>query len=254
MKTTILSLLLFLSLSAAPQSAREISLKAMNAVETGDMEMTSTIIIADSRGNERVRQISIATRQFDDCTKMLTVFVQPADVKGTSLLVYDYENKEDNMWIYMPALRKVRRILSTDKAKNFMGSEFSNADMSKPNIDDFSYTFLGFETLDGIRYRRIESTPKNDNIAKENNFSRKISFFDATTNLCYRIEYYDLAGKLHRIQTISNYKKLPSGKYFAHHMLMENVQNGRKTTMKVDRFQQGSNLPESRFSPNTLDQ
>jgi hypothetical protein len=254
MKTVLLTLLILLCSLISAQTAREISLKAMNAVEIGDMEMISTIIIADARGNERIRQISTASRQFGDCTKMLTVFLQPADVKGTSLLVYDYESKEDNMWIFMPALRKVRRIVSTEKGKNFMGSEFSNADMSKPNIDDFSYADLGFETVDGIKSRKIESKPKNNDIAKENNFSRKISFFDATTNLCYRIEYYDMADKLHRIQTISNNKKLPGGKYFAHQMVMVNVQNGRKTTMKVDRFQQGSNLPESRFSPNALEQ
>lgn len=254
MKPIVLTLVLLITYSAFSQTAREVVQNSMNAVEIGDMEMTSTIRIQDARGNERVRQISTASRRFGDNSKMLTVFQSPADVKGTSLLVHDYDNKEDNMWIFMPALRRVRRIVSTEKGKNFMGSEFTNADMSKPNIDEFKYTDLGNETIQGRRLRKIESTPINEQIARENNLSKKVSYFNTENHLCYRIEYYDLNGKLHRVQTISEYKKLANGRYFAHLMVMENVQNGRKTIMNIDRFQLGSTLPENRFSPGTLEQ
>ena len=255
MKQTILTMLMVLIVFPAfTQTAREIVQKSMNAVETGDMEMTSTIRIQDGRGNERVRQISTASRRFGDCSKMLTVFQSPADVKGTALLVHDYDKKEDNMWIYMPALRRVRRIVSSDKSKNFMGSEFTNADMAKPNIDEYQYKDLGTDNFSGKKVRKIESIPVNDQIAKENNISKKISYFDTENYLCYRIEYYDLSGKVHRTQTISDYKKLSNGRYFAHRMEMENMLNGRKTIMTVDRFQLGSSMPENRFTPNALEQ
>ncbi|HOG05904.1 MAG TPA: outer membrane lipoprotein-sorting protein, partial [Paludibacter sp.] len=104
------------------QDAEEISEKAMDAIKIQDMEMISTINIYDARGNVRTRQISMASRKFTECTKMIIRFLAPADVKGTTLLVHDYEDKDDNQWIYMPALRNVRRIVSTEKAKNFMGS------------------------------------------------------------------------------------------------------------------------------------
>lgn len=254
MKTTFLLLMFGISFTLSSQTAREIAQKASDVVETGDMEMISTIRIADARGNERIRQISTASRKFGECTKMLTVFLQPPDIKGTSLLVFDYDQKEDNMWIYMPALKKVRRIVSSEKGKNFMGSEFSNADMSKPNINEFRYNDLGTETLQGRKCRKIESVPVSEQIAKENNISKKVSYIDSESFLCYRIEYFDLNGKLQRVQTISEYRKLTNGKHFAHRMVMENVQNSRKTTLTVDQYQQGSKLPESRFSPNALEQ
>ncbi len=254
MKPTLLVLMMAISFTLSSQSAREIAQKANEAIESGDMEMISTIRIADTRGNERIRQISTASRKFGECTKMLTVFLQPPDIKGTSLLVFDYEHKEDNMWIYMPALKKVRRIVSSEKGKNFMGSEFSNADMSKPNINEFRYNDLGTVTIHGKKCRKIESIPVNEEIAKDNNISKKVSYIDSGNFLCYRIEYFDLNGKLQRIQTISEYRKLTNGKHFAHRMEMENVQNSRKTTLIIDQFQQGSKLPESRFSPNALEQ
>jgi outer membrane lipoprotein-sorting protein len=253
MKTIILAICTICVLNTFAQSAQEISKKSMDAVEVGDMEMISTINIYDAKGNVRTRQISTASRKFADCTKMLIRFLAPADVKGTSLLVYDYNNQSDHQWIYMPALRKVRRILSTEKGKNFMGSEFTNADMGRPNLQDYTYTNLGVADIDGKKCWQIEAKCKNEDIQQENGFTKKISYIDQNTFVTYKIEYYDFGGQLQRVQTISDYKKQANNRYFAYHMTMQNVQNGRKSEMKVDKFQSGSKLPESMFSPSMLD-
>ncbi len=89
--------------------------------------MTSTLKIYDNKGNVRVREVSNAMAKFSGTTKTLFKFLSPPEVKGTTILIYDYENKDDDMWIYMPSLRKTRRIVATEKGKSFMGSEFSNA-------------------------------------------------------------------------------------------------------------------------------
>lgn len=253
MKTLILTIFTFCVLTLGAQQAKDISRKTMNAIDIGDMEMTSTIEIYDTKGNVRTRQISTASRKFKDCNKMMIKFLAPADVKGTIMLVYDYDTQADNQWIFMPALRKVRRILSTEKGKNFMGSEFTNADMSKPNIDDFSYKLLGKETINGKVCLKIEATPLSDAVRQENNFSKRISYIDENDFLCYKIEYFDLAGKLQRVQTISKYQKQANGKYFAFYMMMENVQNGRKSVMKIDRFQAGSKMEEAKFVPGAME-
>lgn len=255
MKTPIITffLLSLISFNAQTQDAAEISKKSMDAIDIGNMEMTSTIIISDGKGNNRTRQITTASKQFGEANKMIIRFMAPADVKGTALLVYDYDKKSDDMWIYMPAMRKVRRVISTEKGKNFMGSEFTNADMSKPNFDDFNYKLLCYETLNGNECSKIESECKTADIANEYGFAKRISYIDKNTYLCYKVEYYNTAGKLHRIQSISNYKKQPNGKYFAYNMKMENTINGRKSEMKIDKFQAGSQLPESAFAPVNLD-
>jgi hypothetical protein len=255
MKTTILIFaLLFGAINLFSQTAEEINKKSTDAIDVGNMEMTSNIYIRDAKGNARERQINTASKTFGDVTKMLIRFVAPADVKGTALLVYDYENKADNMWVYMPALRKVRRIVSTEKGKSFMGSEFTNADMSKPNVADFGYRILGTETYEGKTCWKIESTGKTPAIQSENGFSKRISFIDKNNYLCYKIEFYDSEGKLHREQTIFDYKKLNNGKYFAYKMVMQNRRNGRTSEMITEKFQAGSNLPESAFAPTALEQ
>jgi len=252
-KLTITALVMLFSGALFSQSAQEIIQKSTELIDISSMEMVATLKIMDAKGNVRERQITTASKKFGDVNKMLIKFIAPADVKGTSLLVYDYDTKSDNMWIYMPALRKVRRIVSTEKGKSFIGSEFSNADMSKPNVIDFNYSVLGSENFQGKTCWKILQNCKTPAIETENGYSKKISLIYKSSNLCYKVEYYDFSGKLHRVQLLDNYKKQSNGKYFSYFMQMENVQTGRKSVMTVDKFQAGSHLPESAFSPAALD-
>lgn len=254
MKTIYFTLIFtFCNILLFAQTPAELIKISNDKIAIGDMEMTSTINIEDGKGNVRTRKITTVSAKFADCTKRMIRFLSPAEVQGTALLIYDYENQSDNLWIYMPALRKVRRILSTEKGKNFMGSEFTNADMTQPNADDFNYSDTGNKTIDGKTCRMIVSTCKTEAITQENNFSKKISYIDKNDNLCYRIEYFDLKGKLSRIQHISNYQKQSNGKYFAMKMVMENVINGRKSTLITDKIQIGNTRKENYFTPANLE-
>ena len=234
------------------QDARQIADRASKSIDLESMEMVATLTIQDSKGNERIRQIATATRKFDGATKTMMKFLSPAEVKGTTMLIYDYEEKEDDMWIYLPALRKTRRIVSSEKAKSFMGSEFTNADMSKPNMDDFSYTLLGSESLNGKACWKVGVQCRNEDIEDENGFSKKIIFVEKSTYLPQKMEYYDLDGELYKIMTISDYRQQSNGEYFAYSMTIENMQNKRKSIMKVDKFQLGSSMSENSFSASSL--
>lgn len=254
MKTLVITIIVLISsLAVNAQDARDISDKASNSIKLNAMEMVSTLKIINAAGNERVRTISTATRKFNGVSKTMMKFIEPAEVRGTTLLVFDYENKDDNMWIYMPALRKVRRIVSSDKGKNFMGSEFTNADMSKPTLDDFNYKLLGEVTIDGKACWKLEASCKNEDLEDEYGFSKRISTIEKDNYLTHKMEYFDLDGELLRVETISDYKKQSNGDYFAFYMEMKNVQNNRSSVINVDKFQLGSNLPETQFSPSMLD-
>lgn len=244
--------MLFSTAFLSAQSARDISEKATDVMEISAMEMVTTLEIYDQKGRVRIRKVATATRKFKDVTKTMIKFLAPADVKGTAMLIYDYENKSDDMWIYMPALRKTRRIVSSEKGKNFMGSEFTNADMSKPDMDDFTYKILSKETFDGRSCWKIEAVCKDEDVEDEYGFSKRISWIEEKTWLVQKIEFYDIDGELHKIQRIKAYKKQPSGKYFAFYMEKKNVQNGRKSVMKVDEFQVNSSMKEAAFAPALL--
>ena len=249
---TVVSLI-FATSGIFAQTAKEISNKAIDAVDFKAMEMTLTLKIYDAKGRERIRQISNASKKFGEINKTIMKFTAPADVKGTAILIYDNKNKDDDMWIYMPALHKTRRIVSGEKGKSFMSSEFTNADMSKPNMNDFDYKILSSETYNGHSCWKIETSCKDEDIEDENGYSRRIAWIEKETYLCHKIEFYDLSGDLHKIQTIEQYKAQSNGKYFAFYMKMENKQNGRKSVIIINKFQIGSTLTENIFTPAMLE-
>ncbi|MBN1415688.1 MAG: outer membrane lipoprotein-sorting protein [Bacteroidales bacterium] len=252
-KNIVLLITAFVPVSIYAQTAREISEKSAGVIDYESMEMVTTLKIYDAKGGERIRQVTTATKKFGETNKTMIKIIGPPEVKGTAILIFDHENISDDMWIYIPAIRRTRRIVNTEKGRSFMGSEYTNIDMSKPNLDDFQYRILGTENYEGALCWKIESVCKNETIEDENGFSKKISYIQQGNYLCHKIEIYDLNGELHKTQYIRQYKKQPSGKYFAYHMEMKNEQNGRKSVLIVDKFQPGSDLPESAFTTSMLE-
>jgi outer membrane lipoprotein-sorting protein len=243
---------LFLPIIMA-QDARDIAKHSSAAIEFETMEMTVTLKIYDNKGNMRQRQVSVATKKFSGVTKTMMKFLSPADVKGTAMLIYDYETKDDDMWVYLPSTRKTRRIVSSEKGKSFMGSEFSNADMSKPTIDEFNYKLTGNENYNGQTCLKLETTCKDTKIEENNGYGKKVSWIDQANYLSYKIEFYTSSGKLIKTIMYSDYRKQASGKYFSFHMVANNHLNGRKSEMVVDKFILGSKLPEANFTTEYLE-
>ena len=252
-KLNTLIITILISCTVTAQNPKDISRKSADAIALGSMEMTTTLKIMDAKGNTRSRTLNMASKKFGDVTKMMMIFTDPADVKGTSILIFDYEDRADEMWIYMPALKKTRRVVSNEKGKNFMGSEFTNADMSKPNIDDFDYKIISSENINGRACHVIEATPVSKEATLSNGFSKKVSYIDKDNFLCYKIEYYDLKNKLLKTQIIGDYRPVEGGNYFYYEMEMKNEQNGRKSVLKTDKFKAQSQMSEAQFSSSNLD-
>lgn len=241
MKTILSSLFfLFLTLTLSGQEARNIIEKSHNVVKVSSFEAVSTLTITDNRGNERVRQNTMASKTLNDGTeKRIIKFISPAEVKGTGILIYDYENQSDDMWIYLPALRKTRRIVSSDKSNSFMGSEFSNSDISAPSLDDFSYTLLGSEKIEESDCWKIAVKPVNVQIEDEYGYGRAIRWIGKNDYIVRKTDYYDFDDQLFKtIRTVS-FKKLDqaNGKYMVTGMFAENYDTGRSSLMKMNQVQ-----------------
>ena len=249
--TSLLTLLLACSALMAQEdlTAKQIADRSFQATKLAGSEAVSTMTIVDSKGRERVRKIAQVTKLYDngDTEKKLVRFLSPADVKGTGLLTFDYKEKDDDMWLYMPALRKTRRIISSEKAKSFMGSEFSYADITPPTLDDFNYKKSGEQEVSGTLCWKIEMTPSDDDIADENGFSKKISFIGKADFVIRKAIYYDLDGELLKEFEVREIKELDPKhhKFRPIHMIMVNKQNNRKSILKVDKI---------RFNPNVKDE
>jgi len=142
---------------------------------TADMQM----VLVDKRGNERVRRISTFSKDKGEDTYRLMFFTHPADVKDTGLLVYDYDDPErdDDQWLYLPALRKTKRIATSDKSGSFMGSDLSYSDMTSRNLEDYAFEFYekGKESeVRGKKVWAIWSVPVSENIVKETGYEKSL--------------------------------------------------------------------------------
>jgi len=258
MKLFISLLILCAAMAAhAELTANQIVEKAEKAIKVKGVQGVSTMIIIDDKGRERVRKIAQVTKVYNDgeVEKRLIRFLEPADIKGTGLLTFDYVDKSDDMWLYMPALRKTRRIVSTEKAKNFMGSEFTYADMTPPALTDFTFNKLENQTIKGVECYQIEWIPNNDDIADENGFGKRVTFFGVDDFVIRKSVYYDIYGDLLKELIIHEIVELDkeNNRYRAMHMEMVNHQNGRKSILKSEDLKFVPNVKDDYFTTRYLE-
>ncbi len=225
---------------SAGQEAREIMERSHEAVKVPSFEAVSTLIIRDSRGNERIRKNTMASMSLEDGTeKRIIKFLSPPEVKGTGILIFDYPRKSDDMWIYLPALRKTRRIVSREKSKSFMGSEFSNANMTAPGLEDFIYRILGNEVINGHDCYRIESVPADPSLEDTYGYGRSISWIDRSSHLVQQVEYYNFADDLFKTIMNHSFVKLDEKeqRYMVEQMEAVNHSSGRSSEMVMEQVQ-----------------
>jgi len=233
-------------------SAMKIVEKAQDAIKVKGVQGVSILTIIDEKGRERVRKIAQVTKHYstDKTEKRLIRFMEPADIKGTGLLTYDYENKEDDIWLFMPALRKTRRIVSSEKAKNFMGSEFTYADMIPPSVNDFTFSMLNDENVNDIDCYQIEWLPVDEDIADENGFSRRITFVGKEDYMIRKSLYFDIDNELYKELYVFSIKELDpvNHRYRAVKMEMINHQNGRRSLLENTQLEFNPNIKDDYFT------
>ena len=258
---TIITAVLFTALimpgsARAGITGREIQERSIQSTRLAGTEAVATLLIIDGRGRTRERRIAMASKLYDGgrTEKKLIRFLSPADVKGTGFLTFDYRDRDDDKWLYMPALRKTRRIVSSENAKSFMGSEFSYADITPPVVEDFQYTILGEEEIEGVSCWKIEVVPVDEDVADENGYSIRIAFIGKDDFVLRRALYFDLDGDLHKQLSVHEIKELDTvnHKYRLLHMEMENKQNGRKSIIKTEQIQFNPDVKDEYFTQRYL--
>jgi Outer membrane lipoprotein-sorting protein len=166
------------SARADDAQAREIMQK-VNHRDDGDNETTDVkMVLIDSRGNQRVRDLHSYRKDHGEDTYTIMFFLSPADVKGTGFLTYDYAapGKDDDQWLYLPVLRKSKRIATADKSGSFMGSDFNYSDMTKPDLEDFDFTLVKEEDVDGHKTWEIQAVPRSEEKADSIGYSKLLAW------------------------------------------------------------------------------
>ncbi len=211
----------FLQLSAQQPDATQIMNKSRDLSLVGSMSATINLSITEKNGAVRNRTIAMTTKSFDnDLEKRVIKFIEPADVRGTAMLIIDNKNIADEMWIYLPALKKTRRIVSSEKGKSFMNSEFSNADMSSPTLSDFTNRHTEESGKNNLWI--IESIPVNEDKADEYGYSKKVSYISMNNYQIQKMEFYNFDDELFKTIEIKSVHETADDKYMIKNMVAYN--------------------------------
>lgn len=164
--------------AAAELTAREI-MERVDARDDGDNSIsTLEMTLIDKGGDKRVRQVTVFTKDKGRDMQRMQFFLAPADVRGTGFLTYDFYSgeKDDDQWLYLPELRKTKRIASSDKSGSFMGTDFSYADMTRRVVDEWTYKLLKEDEVRGEKVWLIEATPRDETVRDRYGYEKSVVF------------------------------------------------------------------------------
>ena len=230
-------------------TGREIVQKVKDRPDGDSRSSEMTIQLINKRGNVRERKVisySIDVGKNKKDRKTLMFFQYPGDVKGTGFLTWDYDEigKDDDKWLYLPAMKKTRRISGSSAKKDyFMGTDFTYDDMGSRNVDEDNHKLLREETMDGHKCWVVESTSKDS----RDIYSKKISWIRQDCLIALKVEYYDKLGKLHRELKLSDITQV-DGIWVAKKMDMTNVQNNHKTIILIENPKYNIDIDENSFT------
>ncbi len=219
--------------------------------DTGFGHYTNNVrmILRNKHGQESVREIRIKTLEVaDDGDKSLTIFDQPRDIKGTALLSFTHKQGPDDQWLYLPALKRVKRIASDNKSGPFMGSEFAYEDISSQEVEKYTYKFLRDDTLDGMDVFVFERYP----VDKKSGYTRQVIWLDRENYKERKVEFYDRKNAPLKTLLITDYNLYLDKYYRAGNMYMENHQTGKSTRLLQTDYDFDVELTDRDFDKNAL--
>ncbi len=255
MKTNFLNLVwiglisIFVMKPAVAQlTGQQIMEKVYSKPSGDDMQGELVMTLENSRGEQRVRNLKQFSRDDGKIEKKIMFFLSPADVKNTSFMNWSYsDGREDDQWIYLPALKRIKRISSEGKSDYFMGSDFTYDDLGDRHPDEDNHKLVREESIDGNNCYVVESTPKTTGYM----YSKTISWVMKDNFLGLKREFYDAKGNLLKTLTIKKFDEI-SGIWTILETEMNNVQKKHKTLMSFTNVQYNQGLKDNWFSERTM--
>lgn len=215
----------------------------------GDWTAEANMVLRNRQGQSSTREMTFrALEQQDDGDKRLITFESPLDVKGTAFLVFSKKVGDDDQWLYLPALRRVKRIASNNKSGPFVGSEFAYEDLSSQEVEKFTYKYLQDETIDGQSCYVIERIP----VDEDSGYTRRVAWIDKAEFRLLKEEYYDRKASLLKTLTAEGYREYAGDYWRADKFSMVNHQTGKSTELLWKDYQFSKGLREADFNSTRL--
>lgn len=215
----------------------------------GDSKSEMKMILRNRSGDETLRKLRIQTLEvIGDGDKSLIIFNSPRDVKGTAFLSFTHALDPDEQWLYLPALKRVKRISSSNKSGPFLGSEYAFEDLTSFEVPKYKYKYLRDEVLDGKDCFVIELYPQYEH----SGYTRQISWIDKERYIPLQAEYYDRKNALLKTQEFKGYQQYLDQYWRTDEMVMTNHQNGKVSVLLWENYQFRNGLKDRDFDRNTL--
>ena len=234
----------------AEQRGLEIA-QAAEAYDTGFTDFTANMVMTlkNKAGKTSTRIIRIKTLEVEgDGDRSLSIFDEPADVKGTAMLTYSHGLEPDDQWLYLPALKKVKRISSRNKSGPFMGRTFAFEDLGSQEIEKYSYKFLREEACGDWQCFVIERKPEY----KHSGYTRQVAWLDKEAYRLIKVEYYDRKKALLKTLAVSDFNQYLEHYWRPGTMDMVNHLNGKSTLLEWTDYQFQTGLTDRDFRSQSL--
>ena len=245
--TTVLIILTMIggfNVSAQKLTGKQIIEKVYNRPTGNDQSSNLTMTLINSQGKQRVRKLAQYLKDNGTVEKKIMFFTAPADVKGTSFMNWSYSNgKSDDQWIYLPALKKIKRISSDSKGDYFMGSDFTYDDLGDRHPSQDTHKLLREETVNGVKCYVVQSIPKDEDYM----YSKTITWINKATFVGVKKEFYDEDGDLLKIMHVNSSQKI-NGIIVVTKITMQNKQKNHKTIMSLSNVKINTGVPDSKFT------
>ncbi|MCP4187333.1 MAG: outer membrane lipoprotein-sorting protein [Gammaproteobacteria bacterium] len=244
-------------LSAFPASAQTAEQKGLDIAKAaqaydegfGDFTADMVMTLKTRKGDTSTRNIRIRTLEVQgDGDKSLSIFDEPNDVKGTAMLTYSHGLEPDDQWLYLPALKKVKRINSRNKSGPFMGSTFAFEDLSSQEVEKYTYKLIGEESCGDWQCFVTERVPAY----KHSGYTRQVAWIDKEGYRMMKVEYYDRKKALLKTLTTDSFQQYLGHYWRPSTMDMINHQNGKSTRLEWKNYQFQTGLSDRDFRSQAL--
>ncbi|NNG14037.1 MAG: outer membrane lipoprotein-sorting protein [Gammaproteobacteria bacterium] len=214
-----------------------------------DSKADLTMLLKNRNGDESFRHIRIRTLEVEgDGDKSMSIFDKPFDVKGTAFLSYSHKSGSDDQWLYLPALKRVKRIASRNKSGSFMGSEFAYEDISSQEVEKYTYKYLRDEACGDRECFVMERYP----VDKYSGYTRQVAWVDKQEYRPAKIVFYDRKNALLKTLLYSDYNQYLGRFWRANKMFMENHQTGKSTLLSWTNYKFSNAFSARDFDRNSL--
>ena len=261
--TTVAALALATALAALSTDSRasvdvqQVMERNATVFKVVDSVQDATFTLVNKDGQERVRRTASATKlQANGVDNMrLTRFTAPADVKDTVTLMIENSAKDDDIWVYLPALKKVRRLVASNKKDSFVGTDFSYADVIGYKVSEWNYKLLREDTLDGQPVYVVEALPRSASVRSDTGYGRRTDWIRKDNLMTVKSELLDTAEQPLKTIVFSDLRLVDAGrgKWQAMQMEASNVQTGHRTTIRIDNFKANQNVKDELFTPRYME-